>query len=193
MEHGASVNDGDLADITACVEGDEDAYARLVRRYESDIGKLMWRFCRNRGVCEELVQEVFVEAYFSLPGYRGEAPFVHWLKRIGSRVGYRYWKKRDRRKQEFSLLEGDAVVTEEGGDIEPEQAGEVLHRLLARLKEADRLVLTLMYFDDCSTREIADRMGWTRGMVKMRASRARKKIKTIAENEGLLEDLGWIR
>jgi RNA polymerase sigma-70 factor (ECF subfamily) len=128
------------------------------------ITKLMWRFSRDPGVCEELVQEVFVEAYLSLSSFRGEAPFLHWLRRIGSRVG----------------------------TIDPSVAAEVLHSLLARLPRADRLVLTLMYFEQCSTRDIAEQMGWSRAVVKMRAFRARRKLKTIAERENLLEKLGWI-
>ena len=64
--------------------------------------------------------------------------------------------------------------------------------LLARLPVEDRLVLTLMYFEQNSTKDIAKRMGWTRAMVKMRAHRARKKLKAIAESENLLEKLGWI-
>ncbi len=193
MKPTVRANDDDLHEIEACLAGDEESYAILVRRYESEIAKLMWRFSRNSVVCEELVQEVFVEAYFSLASFRGEAPFSHWLKRIASRVGYRFWKHRDREKGKFSLEDYDAVATDDRGDVDPADAGRVLNDLLGRLRDADRLVLTLMYFDDCGTREIAERMGWTRAMVKMRASRARKKLKAIAEQQGLLEDLGWIR
>ncbi|MHC4628636.1 MAG: sigma factor, partial [Planctomycetota bacterium] len=56
----------DRKDIEACLGGDKDSYARLVRRYEAQITKLMWRFSRDPTICEELVQEVFVEAYLSL-------------------------------------------------------------------------------------------------------------------------------
>jgi DNA-directed RNA polymerase specialized sigma24 family protein len=48
-----------------------------------------------------------------------------------------------------------------------------------------------MYFEECDTREIADRTGWTRAMVKMRAYRGRRRLKAIAEQEHLLERLGW--
>ena len=193
MDSTLTVNQTDRADIEACLAGDENAYGRLVKRYESELAKLMWRFCRDSAVCEELVQEVFVEAYFGLAGFRGEAPFSHWLKRIGSRVGYRFWRNQSREAGRFSLEDYDGVAPEPDNDITPEQAGEILHRLLAHLNDADRLVLTLMYFDECSTRDIAERMGWTRAMVKMRASRARRKLKSIAEQQGLLEAIGWTR
>ncbi len=63
--------------------------------------------------------------------------------------------------------------------------------LLARLPADDRLVLTLMYFEECGTQEVAERMGWSRAKVKTQALRARRKMKEIAEREHLLEKLGW--
>jgi len=153
----------------------------------------MWRFSRNQTVCEELVQEVFVEAYFSLKNYRGQAPFLHWLRKIATRVGYRFWKEQTRGKHRLPLADFDAIESTEADSIDPFEAAQMLHSLLARLPQSDRLVLTLIYFEQCSTKEIAERMGWTRAMVKMRAFRARKKMKEIAESEMLLEKLGWIR
>ena len=186
------VESTDRKDIEACLGGDKDSYERLVRRYEIQITKLMWRFSRNPVVCEELVQEVFVEAYFSLKSYRGRAPFLHWLRKIGTRVGYRFWKEQDKRKSHILLTDFDAIKKEETYAVDSSVAAELLHLLLARLPRADRLVLSLMYFEQKSTREIAEMMGWNRAMVKMRAPRARKKLKTIAERENLLEKLGWI-
>ncbi len=182
----------DRKDIEACLGGDKDSYERLVRRYEIQITKLMWRFSRNPAVCEELVQDVFVEAYFSLKSYRGRAPFLHWLRKIGTRVGYRFWKEQEKRKAFVPLADFDVIEKEDVDAVDSSVAAEVLHSLLARLPKAERLILTLMYFEQKSTREIAAMMGWNRAMVKMRALRARKKLKLIAERENLLEKLGWI-
>ena len=183
--------DTDAQDIQACLDGDDEAYARIVKRYERDIAKQMVRFDRDRSACEELVQEVFVQAYFSLDGFRGDAPFLHWLRRIATRVGYRHWTKQSRRAGQVPLETWDGAAEAEGA-IDPATAGALLHELFARLPPKERLVLTLLHLDECSTEEIADRMGWTRAMVKMRAYRARKKIKDIAERERLLEKVGWI-
>ena len=182
----------DRKDIAACLNGDKNSYANLVRRYEKQITKLMWRFSRDPRVCEELVQEVFVEAYLSLSSYRGEAPFLHWMRRIGSRVGYRFWKQQAKAKSTVPLADFDAIETEVVDKVDPSVAAEILHSLLAQLPRADRLVLMLMYFEKCSTKQIAEQMGWSRAVVKMRAFRARRKLKTIAERENLWEKLGWI-
>jgi RNA polymerase sigma-70 factor (ECF subfamily) len=159
--------DPDRQDIAASLGGDEAAFARLVRRHEAAVANLLWRFTRQPAQREELVQETFVEAYFGLGRFRGEAPLEHWLRRIATRV----------------------AAPDGPGD--PAAAGAAAHALLARLPPAERLVLTLMYFDDCQIKDIARRMGWTRAMVKMRAYRARRRLKAIAGREHLLERLGW--
>src|SRR5262245_47301985 len=80
------------ADVRAAVGGDGEAYARIIRQHQGAIATRMMRFSREPGIVEELVHEVFVEAYFSLSRFRGDAPLEHWLQRIATRVGYRYWK-----------------------------------------------------------------------------------------------------
>jgi RNA polymerase sigma-70 factor (ECF subfamily) len=184
----------DWSDVTASVRGDDEAYERLVKRYEKPITGLLWRFTRDPAQCEELVQQVFVEAYFSLKTYRGDAPLLHWLRKIATRTGYRFWRERAKEPQETSLPEFDVLEEIEAVEedrIDPAEAAAVLHSLLNRLPPDDRLVLTLMYFEDCGTKEIAERVGWTRAKVKTQALRARRKMKEIAEREHLLEKLGW--
>lgn len=184
----------DWLDVTASVQGDQDAYERLVRRYERQITGLLWRFTRDAVQCEELVQQVFVEAYFSLKTYRGDAPLLHWLRRIATRTGYRFWREKAKEPQELPLPDFDImeqIEAEQEDSIDPSEAAAVLHALLARLPADDRLVLTLLYFDRCGTQEIAERMGWSRAKVKTQALRARRKMKEIAEREHLLEKLGW--
>jgi len=187
------VENNDCNDIRACLHGDSEAFERLVRRHQGHIARLMWRFVRDRTECERLVQDVFVEAYFSLKSYKGKAPFLHWLRKIGTRVGYRFWKEQGKAKRFLPLQDFDSIEVHEKRSIDAGKASEILHCLLARLPGPERLVLTLMYFEDCGTREIAQRTGSSRAAVKMRALRARRKIKQIAERENLVEKLGWIQ
>jgi RNA polymerase sigma-70 factor, ECF subfamily len=184
------MDDLDQNDIAACLGGDDDAFARLIARHERPVARLMWRFSRDPRQAEELVQDVFVEAYRSLHTYRADAPFLHWLRRIATRVGYRFWRKRDREKA--APLEALAqTVAAPGEALDPAVAGRVLNALLARLAPQDRLVLTLAYLEDCSMKEIAEQTGSTEDAVKMRAYRARNLLRQIAEREHLLEALGW--
>jgi len=182
---GSAVSEPDREDIRRCLSGEEGAYARIIKRYEAQIATQMWRFSRDRGVLEELVQEVFVEAYTSLGNYKGKAPFLHWLRRIATRVGYRYWKTKARDQVRRDTL---AARREEwlgrGKPETPSEAGEFVHVLLDRLPPQERMVLTLLYYEQWNTAEIAEHMGWTRSLVKVRAFRARKKLKGYLEEAG---------
>jgi RNA polymerase sigma-70 factor (ECF subfamily) len=149
----------------------------------------MWRFSRDRAIHAELVQEVFVQAYLSLPRYRpASVPFEHWLVRIATRVGYRFWKHQSRRQKTEPLDPEIAAPVADPHDAV--EAATTLHNLLALVPPADRLVLTLMYFDDCNISEIAGRTGWNPAMVKMRLYRARNRLRKIIERKNLQEILG---
>jgi RNA polymerase sigma-70 factor (ECF subfamily) len=189
LDRGATAPDPDGNDCRQCVAGDAEACTRLFRRHEAEVARQVGRFSRDRHVREELVQEVFVEVYLALPRYRpGPAPLSHWLARITTRVGYRFWKRQARRPRHLPLGDSDLPEgTVDGND--PAAAADLLHALLARLAPADRLVLTLRYFEDCSIRQIATRTGWNGAMVKMRALRARRKLKALIEKGKLLDQL----
>jgi RNA polymerase sigma-70 factor (ECF subfamily) len=81
----------------------------------------------------------------------------------------------------------DPAAARQTDQIEPAEAAELLHKLLAQLPPADRLVLTLMYFEEASIEEIARRSGWNKAMVKMRAYRARGRLRRIIEDRNLTE------
>jgi RNA polymerase sigma-70 factor (ECF subfamily) len=181
-----TVSEIDPGDISATLNGDGEAYARVVRHYQDQVAAQMWRFTRDPAVLEELVQEVFVEAYLSLKGFRGHAPFLHWLRRVATRVGYRYWKSQVRnRNREDVLGETSLNLANTPEDPTPSEAAEALYGLLARLPPPDRLVLTLFYFAECDTNEIATRTGWNRTLVKVRLHRARKKLKALVNEAGI--------
>jgi RNA polymerase sigma-70 factor, ECF subfamily len=176
----------DRWDVRATLDGDGQAYSRFVRRYQQPIAAYIWRFTRDRREAEELVHDVFVEAYFSLASYAGRAPLLHWLKRIATRVGYRYWQDRRRRQREVPLAaDVEQAVAMADGTESARHAAEVVHRLLARLTPRDRLVMTLTYLEACSVAEVAQLTGWTETMVKVQAHRARKRLAKICEQMGI--------
>lgn len=176
----------DRADIRGSLNGDGEAYDRLVQRYQQPIAAYMWRFTRDPQQWEELVQDVFVEAYLSLGGYASRAPLLHWLKRIATRVGYRYWKQRQRRQRESSWPEGtDPLTPEVQSTFAAQEAAEVVHRLLDELAPRDRLVMTLAYLEERSVIEIAKLTGWSRSMVKVQMYRARKRLAKICKKKGI--------
>jgi RNA polymerase sigma-70 factor (ECF subfamily) len=183
----ASVADHDMRDIRDSLQGDGNAYARLIGRYQTKVATRMWRFTGDERDHEELVQEVFVQAFKSLAGYRGEAPFEHWLAVISTRVGYRFWRNlsRERLTHWVPIEDLDQLTFTEPHEIDPKWAADILHRLMDRLPHRDRLVLLLRYVEEYSVQETADLTGWTQTMVKVQAWRARKKLKKLFQESGL--------
>lgn len=176
-----AVDAADWRDIRASLDGDGEAYSRLVRRYQQPIAASMWRFTRDRGQWEELVQDVFVEAYLSLRSYRGTAPLLHWLRRIATRVGYRWWKQQARRRAESSatVQDWDGLLADDRTQVSPSEAAQAVHAILERASVRDRLVLTLLYLEGCTVEEAARRTGWSATMVKVQAFRARRRLARI--------------
>lgn len=171
----------DERDIQGSRAGDSEAYRRLIERYQEHVAKIVWRFSRDQRVHEELIQDVFVEAFLSLGSFRGKAPFSHWLSRIATRVGYHYWKAqtREQRLTRVSLQDWDLAVQHTLDQVTANDAAGLLHRLLAQLPPRDRLVLTLRYIEECNVAQTAERTGWSKTMVKVQTLRARKKLERL--------------
>ena len=173
----------DCSDIRQAQKGDQDAFRRIMERYQSHVSKMLWRFTRDKSSHEELVQESFVQAYLSLHTYKARAPFEHWLSRIATRAGYRFWKQ-SKRHMHVSLMDADwdQLPQDQTDPMAPQQAAELVHHLLAKLPPRDRLILTLRYLDQCSVSETAQRTGWTPSLVKVQTHRAKQKLKKLLKN-----------
>ena len=174
---------GDVKLAAAAVDGDGDAFAKIIELHQATIATQMRRFSRDRSVIEELVHDVFVEAYTSLKSYRADSPLLHWLRKIAVRVGYRYWKRKSRKVEQavpLSEIEDHLQQFADGTET-PTDASETLGGLLELLAPPDRLVLTLIYWDGCSVAEAAELAGWSKANVKIRAHRARNRLRKLIE------------
>lgn len=179
--------DHDLFLVQQCLRGDDLAWRNLLRKYEQEVVRQMWRFTRDRVVCEELTQDVFVQVYRSLPRFESRGvPVLHWIRRIATHVGYGYWRSQKQIRQTGQVsIEGWDRAVRDPEAIAPGEAAKLLHDLLAELPAADRLVLTLHYFENLGTKEISERTGWNRALVKVRSMRARSRLKKTIESRGL--------
>jgi RNA polymerase sigma-70 factor (ECF subfamily) len=162
--------------VAASRGGDRDAFSDLVRLHERRVFRLAGRFFREREDVEDAAQETFLTAWRKLGTYRAEAPFEHWLTRVCLNCCY----ARLRRRRPVDLpLERD--VSARGAD--PDARIEV-ERLLRALSPEERFILLLLDGEGWSVAEIAGRLGWTRVNVKVRAHRARKKLRRLLEQRG---------
>ncbi len=162
--------------IRASLEGDPNAFGALVKFHERRVFRLAGRFFRRREDIEEVAQETFLTAWRKLSTYRADAPFEHWLTRICLNCCYGRLR---REKKGGEALDPNL----EAPQADPNARLEV-HGLLRCLRPEDRFILLLLDGQGWSVAEIAERLGWSRVNVKVRAHRARKRLRKIVE-EGL--------
>lgn len=167
--------EGERELIAACLGGDEGAFGQLVRQHERRVFRLAGRFFHRREDAEEVAQETFLTAWRRLATYRGEAPLEHWLTRICLNCCYGRLRRKPKAEEPFS---SDL----EAPGIDPNARMEV-EGLLRRLSPQDRFILLLLDGEGWSVADIARRLGWTRVNVKVRAHRARKKLRRVLEQE----------
>ena len=184
MDSDPDVAEIDLRDIAVALHGGQDAYGRLVKRHQDAVARWMWRFTRDRVILEELVQDVFIEAWVSLSRFKGESAFKTWLFTIATRVGYKYWRKKAKDVAITTEIAGRWIIDSGERAVNPSDAAAVLYDLFSKLPPRDRLVLTLTYFEEMGTKDIAHMTGWTRPMVKVQAYRARNKLRKLLERAG---------
>jgi RNA polymerase sigma-70 factor (ECF subfamily) len=170
MTDGAGIDAEEAALVAASRNGDEAAFARLIARHQTRVFRLAGRFFRLREDVEDVSQDTFVTAWRRLPTYAARAPFEHWITRICLRLCYA--RLSAARRREASAGTPDTVVPprDVASSID-------LVRLLARLAPADRFVLLLLDGEGWTVKEIADRIGWSTANVKVRAFRARRRLR----------------
>ena len=177
--------DSDAELIAAVLRGDTASFEPLIAKYQPRIFATARRYARREDEIEDIVQEIFLKAFSKLSGYRGDAPFEHWLMRLAVRTCYDFLRGHQRnRESSFSELheeESDWLerfVAEPGGDLEHASAAKALvERILEQLSPAARMVITLLEIEERSVKEIASLTGWSVPLVKVRAFRARAEMR----------------
>jgi RNA polymerase sigma-70 factor (ECF subfamily) len=164
--------------IQSTLAGDEEAFAELVRRHKRRVCGIAARFARGDHELDDLSQDVFVKVFQNLAKFRGEAPFEHWVSRITVRVCYDHLRKTRQDREAVAL---DDVTVSTTDNVSPARAREVLDYALAKLTADERLVITLLELEEKTVREIAGLTGWSEGNVKVRAHRARQRLKEVLE------------
>lgn len=170
-------------------EGDEEAFLHLATTYHDRVWGTASRFARSRPELEDLVQDLFVRIWKGLPGYRSDAPLEHWIMTVTVRGCYDFLRRNRRRRESETLV--DPSQTREPADDRPmrderrRDAWELVQLLLDRLDPKDRTVITLLDLEERGVRETARLTGWSESNVKVRAHRARKKMRIIYDELGL--------
>jgi RNA polymerase sigma-70 factor (ECF subfamily) len=180
-------------------DGDESAFAEIVRRYSPRVFSVGSRFFRQRSVVEEAAQEVFLKAYTQLGSFEGRGSLEGWLTRIATNTCLNMVRSSKRRPEltvsDLTDDEQSWMDQQSAGDGREQTsvenslvAADLADRLLAVLPPEDQQALLMIDGEDASIKEVAEATGWSESKVKVRAFRARKKLREAMEK--LLEHRG---
>ena len=177
-------------DVAACVgrvrQRDEEAARMLLDHLYPLVLKLVRAHLPRRNSEEDMAQIVFMKVFANLDRYSGVVPLEHWVSRIAvnaclnqiaaekARPELRF---ADLEEEQQNVIENLAAAA---GELQPGQslaAREIVEKLLALLDPRDRLLLTLLHLEGRSTREVEQITGWNGIVIRVRAFRARKKLK----------------
>ncbi|HJX88915.1 MAG TPA: sigma-70 family RNA polymerase sigma factor [Pyrinomonadaceae bacterium] len=174
-------------------EGDESAFGEIVRRYSPRVFSVASRFFRQRSSVEEAAQEVFLKAFTQLKSFEGRGSMEGWLTRIATNTCLNLIRSAKRRPEStVSDLTDDEnkwldaqlsdVASESRHSVEQTLiAADLADRVLNVLSPEDQLALLMMDGEDASVKEVAEATGWSESKVKVRAFRARKKVREAME------------
>ncbi len=185
----------DVQLIRRILSGDDAAFGILVNRYQKSVHALAWRKIHDFHYAEEIMQDTFLRAYKKLPTLKRPNQFAGWLHVIANRLCID-WVRKQNRQQDQTL------VTQSLEDTRPEEiekssytyhiseqrlaknteyCHELVQKLLEKLPENERTVVTLYYLDEMSTKEIGKFMGVSVNTITSRLQRARKRLQTDPE------------
>ena len=176
-------NDAQL--IHRILDGDDTAFAELVKKYQKQVHALVWRKIEDFHIAEEITQDTFLKAYQELGTLKKPQRFASWLYVIATNRCSTWLRKKHLRRQ---LLEGMDVaqpekvtysehVIVENEQITIETQRNVVKKLLAKLEESERTVMTLHYFGEMSCTEIGAFLGVSANTIKSRLRRAQQRLK----------------
>lgn len=182
---------GDDVDVPQCIrqvrEGDEEAARVLMERLYPLVLKLVRAYLPRRTAEEDLVQTVFMKIFARLHQYSGLVPIERWVCRITVNTCLNElqkerirpeWRFSDLSEAQQNFLE-QLPGTDEPGSADGALAAEVVLHLLRMLKPDDRMVIQLLHMEQKTVLEISDITGWSVPMIKVRAFRARNKLKKL--------------
>jgi RNA polymerase sigma-70 factor, ECF subfamily len=164
-----------------------------VRRHSPRIFRIASQFFRGREAVEDAAQETFLKAYTQLASFEERGSFEGWLARIATNTCINILRSA-RRRPEYTITQ----LTREEDDwldqrltevTDPRQssvenqlvAADLAEKLLAQVSPDDRTVLTLMDGNELSVKEVAGMTGWSEANVKVRAMRARQRMRQAWE------------
>ncbi|MCG9129290.1 sigma-70 family RNA polymerase sigma factor [Candidatus Poribacteria bacterium] len=183
----------DIEIIHRILDGNDAAFAELVNKYQRSVHALVWRKIQDFHIAEELTQDIFLKVYHKLNTLKKPHCFASWLYVIASRRCTAWLRKKrmltqpieDSTDSESGKSKYSKYVIEENERTATEAQREIVRKLLAKLPESERTVITLRYFSDMSSAEIGAFLGVSANTVRSRLRRARNRLQ---KEEAMIRD-----
>lgn len=170
----------DLHYIEKVLAGDVNAYATLVNRYKDMTYTIALKILRNNEDAEEIAQDAFVKAYQSLNKFKKEAKFSTWLYRIVYNTAISKTRKKSVQKVDLSneIIDNysDDEIKSNLSLLENDEKKKLLNKILITLSPEESALISLYYYEENSTEDIAEIMGLSQSNVKVRLFRIRNKM-----------------
>ena len=171
--------------IQRVLAGDDTAFSMLVRKYQKPVHALAWRKIGDFHIAEEITQDTFLKAYQKLSMLKEPQRFLSWLYVIAANLCKAWLRKKRLHTQSLENTEPIALekatysdyVIEENERTAVETQREAVKKLLAKLQESERTVVTLRYFGEMSSAEIGEFLGVSANTVRSRLRRAQERLK----------------
>lgn len=176
----------ELITIERILAGERELFTILVKEHSPKILSVVRGVVKCREDAEEIAQDVFVKAFFSLKKFRGECSLSTWLFRIAYNLSV---SKTRLKKRDFVSIEKVPTVDESSHpdlceeDMMRERRLELLEKLLKNINQEDRFLILLFYNYDKSIREISQITGIGESNVKVKLHRIKKSIFEMGEEK----------
>ncbi len=180
--------------IHEILSGDDAAFSRLIQKYQRSVHALAWRKIGDFHYAEEITQDTFLQAYKKLSTLKNPNQFAGWLYVIANRHCIAWMRKQ---KPTVQSLEETSVKETEKSDYKRyvsaqreaeaiERRYEIVEKLLEKLPESERTVVTLYYLGEMTLKEIGNFLGVSVNTIASRLQRARKRLQ--ADQELLIQE-----
>jgi RNA polymerase sigma-70 factor, ECF subfamily len=167
----------DQADAAHVLAGDTRAFEGIVRRWQSPLINLAYRFCRDRDRAEEMAQEAFLRAFRNLASWRQEAAFSTWLFSLATNLYCSELRRLPPIILPFDEIHEPADPHAIDGGLEERNQTAAIHKAVQTLPPKYREVLTLYYFHEMDVPTTAHSLNLPEGTVKAHLFRARNLLR----------------
>jgi RNA polymerase sigma-70 factor (ECF subfamily) len=172
--------------VAAALRHDDDAARELVRLLYPLVAKLVRAHRPARSAEEDLCQMIFIKVMQKLSQFSGKAPIEHWVSRIAINTCINQiqaekarpeLREADLSEEQVAVIQNLAATSDELAPDQSFVSRQLVEHLMKALKPAERLVIDMLYLQQRSVAEIQKITGWSTALVKVRAFRARQKMK----------------